>query len=125
MANELSISASLVYDPADDDGFTDSISDVLRTLSTTTNRFVKGRVSVATSEQAIDLGNLATLGWAFFVNLDETNYVEIRSATGASNDIIRLDPLTCALFRFGSDVSAPFMVANTAACLVRYTIYAG
>lgn len=81
-----------------------------------------GKILVPATEIAIPLGLIDTLGWALFRNLDATNYVEIRSATGAGNDIIRIPKLRFALFHFGSDVAAPFIIANTAPCLVEYFI---
>ena len=78
-------------------------------------------VSVGTSEQLIALGGVTAAGSLMFgENLDDTNYIEIRYATGASFDVIRVGPREPFLFRFGSDVTAPYWIANTAACLVKY-----
>ena len=122
MADEFSISGSIVYDDSEDTEFTVSIEDVRRTISS--KLFIRHKQNIGTTEEALDLGGLTSLGWAFFVNRDATNYCEIRSATGAANDIIRIDPLCCALFKFGSDVTAPFAIANTAAVQLEYTIWA-
>ena len=79
------------------------------------------QVSVPVTEQLIALAGLAAAGTLIFgENLDDTNYIEIRDATGASNDVIRVGPREPFLFRFGSDVTAPYWIANTAACLVKY-----
>lgn len=122
MANEVTISGSLEY--ADSEG-----SDELFTLaevmfSVTDKLFVRHKQAIGTTEEAIDLGGLATLGWAVFKNLSATNYVELRSATGAGNDIIKLPALGFAIFYFGSDVTAPFAIANTASCQLEYLICA-
>lgn len=78
--------------------------------------------NIGTSEEALKLGEITSLGWFLFRNLDETNYVEIRSATGASNDIIKVPPLGGALFHWGTDVTQPYAIANTAACQCRYLL---
>jgi hypothetical protein len=122
LADEFTLNASLAYSDSEGSEEIMSIVDVLRSIST--KLFVKHKQNIGITEEALDLGGLASLGWAFFKNLDETNYVELRSATGAGNDIIRIDPLCCAFFRFGSDVSAPFAIANTATVQLEYVIYA-
>lgn len=81
------------------------------------------QVSVATSEEAIPLGEVTAAGALLIVkNMDDTNYVEIRDATGSSNDVVKLPAGEMAMFRFGSDVTAPYWIANTGACLVEYTL---
>lgn len=120
MANELSITASLSF--ADSEG-TDETLDVSEyELTISTKKYIKAKISVGTSEEALPLGEVSSLGYCFFKNLDETNYVEIRSGTGASNDVIKVGPLGIALFRFGSDVTAPYVIANTAACQCEYIL---
>lgn len=123
MASEFTLTALLDY--ADSEGTDFSLGLIEFVKSITTKKYVRGKVSVATSEQAIDLGVLtAPLGWALFINLDATNYVEIRSATGAANDILKVPAASAILIHFGSDVSAPYIIANTAACQVEYVICA-
>jgi hypothetical protein len=88
-----------------------------------TKVFTHQKVSVATSEQAMNLGGVtAALAEIFIVNRDESNYVELRSASGAGNDVVRLAPGRPALFQFGSDITAPYLIANTAACVVEYVL---
>lgn len=120
MANELTLSGSITFNDTDE---TASVSAL--NVSMTGTRFIHMRKSIATSEEALDLGELsgATLGWFYAKNLDSTNYLEIRSGTGASNDIIKLKAGEFCLFRWGSDVTAPYAIANTAACLLEYRIY--
>jgi hypothetical protein len=79
--------------------------------------------SVATTEAALNLAGLTAAG-ALFIgkNLDETNYLEIRTGTGASNDAVKLLAGEACCFRFGSDITAPYVIANTAACLLEYRI---
>jgi hypothetical protein len=126
MANELTVSGSFKYS----DGLQPELSIFLDSFisSITTKRPFRNTQNIGTTEEAIDLGDLTTFGYAVFVNLDPTNYLEIRSATGAGNDIIKLpardgnNRCSFAIFHFGSDVTAPFAIANTAACNLLYIL---
>lgn len=120
MANELTVSGSIVHNNQTPT-VTWSVTSLNVTMAGTV--LIAGRRSIGTSEEALTLGEVATLGWAWFKNIDATNFVEIRSATGAANDIIKIKAGEFALFRFGSDVSAPFAIADTAACLLDYVIF--
>ena len=121
MANELTMSGSLAYEDAN--GASAVIDKLAAQVSLTTTKFTRAQISVGTTEEAIPLGEVTSLGWAMFVNRDATNYVEIRSASGAGNDIIKVPAgKSAGPFHFGSDVTAPYIIANTAACLVDYLI---
>jgi len=123
VANEFTLNASLAYEDSESADLLLSVVDKL--VSITTKKFIHAKQSIGTSEEAIDLGELtAPLGWAIFINRDSTNYLEIRSGSGAANDVIRLNAGEFALFRFGSDVTAPYAIANTAACQLEYAIFA-
>lgn len=76
---------------------------------------------IGTSEEAIVMGDVSTPGWAWFKNLDDTNYVEIRPATGVA-DLLRLNPGEECVFRFAADATAPFAIANTGAVYIEYVI---
>jgi hypothetical protein len=119
VANEITLSASFEYDK-DDAEFEQVISSLSATVSG--DNFVRHKQLIGTTEEALDIGSLTTLGWCIIRNLDDENYVEIRSATGAGNDVIKIPALKFALFHFGSDVTAPFAIANTADCLIDYFI---
>lgn len=120
MANEVELNASLTYA---DSEFADEVLQVLEAkASVSTKKYVKAKVSVGTSEEAIDLGEVTSLGWSMFINRDATNYLELRSGTGASNDIIKIPAGMFALFHWGSDVTAPYAIAPTAACQMEYFI---
>jgi hypothetical protein len=120
MANELSVTGSITFNDTDE-----TASVIALNVNMTGTRFTHFRQSVAMSEEALILGELsgATLGWCYIKNLDSTNYVEVRSGTGSSNDIIKIKAGEFALFRWGSDVTAPYAIANTAAVLIEARIY--
>lgn len=120
MASEITITANLEVDTG---LIQDSLGKSGIRFDQTTGKFQKHVQSIGTSEEAIDLGEVSSLGYIIAINLDNTNYVEIRLGTGASNDCIKLPAKGgVALFHAGSDMSAPYAIANTAACLVAFLI---
>ena len=122
MANELTLTGAIAYEDSLGSKIDLPTDDDLK-ASVGTKKFVREQIVATTSEAALNLGPVSTLGWAKFVNRDETNYVEIRMASGGSNDHVRVSPGKFALFEFGSDVTAPYIIANTASCVVDYLIF--
>lgn len=120
MANEISVAGQLIYE--DSEGTSEYLQLAEKLLTITTKKYVKHKQNIGTSEEALDKGELAAIGWMIFKNLDATNFVELRSATGAANDVIKVPPASFALFHWGSDVTAPFAIANTAACQCEYLL---
>jgi hypothetical protein len=121
MANELEIGVTAKFQKNDGRPFVFDVAGILRSV-TGVECVGPMRISVATTEQALQVPTGLTLAGALFVgqNLDYVNYMEIRSATGATNDIIRVGPREVCLFRWGSDITAPYLIANTAAVLFDY-----
>jgi hypothetical protein len=85
------------------------------------SRYVRNRQQVGTSEEALELGDIATGGYFVARNCDDTNYVEIRSGTGAT-DLVRLNAGEVCCFRLSSDAAAPYVIANTAAVELEYVL---
>lgn len=79
--------------------------------------------SVGTSEEAILLGDPAVGGYCYMQNMDATNYVQIRSATGVAA-LIRLIAGDWCVFRLDASATAPFAIANTAAVNLRILRFA-
>ena len=122
MADEITVTMSITYAKGNVASFSRALTAKKVTVSG--NRYVLNIQNIGTSEEALGIGELsAPLGWAWFHNLDDTNYVEIRLGTGASNDMIRLNAKEAALMRLGSDISAPYAIANTAAVDLEYLIF--
>ena len=121
MANELSLSGlTVVFAKTGSPSVSFTAGTVTVTVSGT--QIMDNVQSVGTSEEAILLGDVATGGYWLVQNLDTTNYVEIRSGTGAT-DLLRLNAGEIALFRTSSDSSAPFAIANTGAVNVRFLMF--
>lgn len=122
MANEFVLNGSVAYDDSEGTEFALEIVDKLASI--TTKKFVHHKQNVGTTEEALDLGELTVAGGlAICINRDSTNYVELRSATGASNDVIKILAGEFAIFRWGSDVTAPYAIANTAAVQLEYCFW--
>lgn len=118
-ANEITTTGSISFAK----GNVAAVSRALANLSVTVSgsKYVSGVQNIGTSEEAISLGDLGTPGWAWFKNLDGTNYIEIRPNTGVA-DLIKLKPGEFALFRITSD-AVPYAIANTAACNLEKIIF--
>lgn len=120
MALEVTLSGSLAYD----DGLLSvSAALVSRKQTSAANNFVNQVQSIGLSDEAIRVGDLATIGAYFFKNLDPTNIVTIKD--GSAGHVIHvLDPdingdgnggfAMCS--KAGSNMQAPYAVAAVAAC---------
>lgn len=83
MANTLTLTATALYQRGSETSQLRLLEVAGLTRSITSNLLVGGIQNIATSAEAIDVGAVTTEGWAFFRNLDSTNYIEIGwDATG-------------------------------------------
>ncbi len=72
---------------------------------------------------ALDLGSVATPGFAVFQNLHATNYIEVGiDVTGTFYPFLKLKAGEQGMVRLG--ISAPYAKANTTAVDLFYIIYA-
>ncbi len=117
MAGELKINIEFIYSKSGVDvdwyeksSFTVSGDQLLQNIQT-----------IGTSEEAILLGDVAAGGYVMMKNLDDTNFVEIRQGTG-KDDLIRLEPSDVTVFRLTDDATAPYAIADTGDCDVRYIV---
>ena len=72
-------------------------------------------ITVGTSEEAVALSDVATLGYAFIKNLDATNYVEFYRTTGDAAPTIKIPAGGWCFVPLGG--STLFAKANTASVL--------
>lgn len=122
-ANEVTVNASIEYDDGVEDE-SDSVIDMV--LTSAGKRYTKHVQTIGTSEEALDLGDITSVGAIIIQNMDETNYVEIKDGTGGTI-IAYLKPDTTGdkkggvmmMSRAGSGFQAPWAIANTAACKIR------
>jgi hypothetical protein len=84
-------------------------------------RFVAGKQNVGfAAEEAIDVQEITNLGWAYFENLDDTDFVELRPATGVA-DFAKLKTLEIGTIRLAAD-AVPFAQADTSTVDLLYCI---
>lgn len=120
MANEFTLSANLTYEDSEmDDPISLAVNELLD--SVVTKKFIHAKQSIGTSEEVIDLGELTAIGWALFINRDTTNFLSLKTGTGGTI-FAKLKPGKFAMFHFGSGVTAPCAIADTAACQLEYLI---
>jgi hypothetical protein len=121
MAAEITVSASLAMD----NGIVDVAGPFASGLrfDMTGAKFIKTVQAIPTTEEALQLGETSgSLGWCLIKNLDNTNFVSLKTAT--SGTVFAKLPAKggVALFCFGSGVTAPFAIADTAACNIEIFI---
>lgn len=121
MADEITLSGSLVYSDSEGTDVSLAVADLLQSI--TDKAVVRQKVGLTTTQQAIDLGNLATLGWAVFLNRSETITIKLRTAV-AGEFFATLPPGGFAVLYLGSDITAPYAVSVTSPAQLEYLICA-
>ena len=115
MANEISLSASLIFSKG---GASVSRLENIQ-VDVTGDAFSYEVQEVGTSEEVLAQGaDLGTPGYMFIKNLDATNYVEVGSTTGVYD--IKLKAGEFAIYRHNS--ATVYTKANTGACNVAYLL---
>jgi hypothetical protein len=113
MANEISISSTLRY----------AKSGVSASQSTSFNadqagdKYQAGVQIIGTTEEALDKGDIGTIGYISFKNLDATNYVQMGITTGVYS--IKVLAGKGGVIPWNS-ATAPLVKANTAAVELDY-----
>ncbi|HAX91569.1 MAG TPA: hypothetical protein DCY07_05085, partial [Rhodospirillaceae bacterium] len=114
----LSAVITLTYNKS---GVTFSETVLVDTFDLTGAGVAAGVLSAATSAAAIPLGGVTTPGGFLLVkNLDATNYIEIGFDSSGFVAIAKLKAGQAALIPLKN---APWIQANTAACLCQYRIF--
>lgn len=119
MANEITVGCSLAYSDAELTDISLAFSELTGSIST--KKFTWIKQNIGTSEEALILGEVSSLGWFIGINRDSTNFVELRVSTG-STKFAKMKPLMPCLFYFGSGVTAPYAIADTATCQIEYIL---
>lgn len=127
MANEITIAAYLQYvnSAAGITQINYPFTNAIKTISIAGKNYVFGTKSFPTTAggTAIPLGGVATPGgWGIFQNLDATNYAQILNAVSGTV-FARLTPADPPIvLRLDDTVTAPAILANTAAVICAYLI---
>lgn len=119
MADELTLSASLSYEDTEYADLAIAITEKLATVAT--KKFIRAKQNIGTSEEALALGEVTSPGWAFFINRDVTNFINLKVATSGAI-FAKLLPGEFAMLRLGSGAQAPYAIADTAACQLEYML---
>lgn len=119
MASELTINLSLAY--SDAFGAEDSLALVNGLLTPAVKQFVHLKQLVTITEVPLNLGGIVSPGYLIIKNLDDTNFVEMRVGTGGTRDV-KVRPGLGAVVPFGSGVTAPYLIADTASVWVEYIL---
>lgn len=117
MASTATINCTLEYADSEDADEALQITDLLATVAT--KKYIKNKQNIGITEEAINLGELTGLGWALFINRDDTNFIELRVSTGGAK-FAKLKPGEFALMRLGTGAQSPYAIADTAACQMEY-----
>lgn len=117
MAQELSIQAALAFIKAGasaNKNFPSTYFDVSGAA------YIANAIAVGTSDEALALGDVSTIGWVYMRNLDATNYISV----GSDGTLypIKMKPGEPALIRWNA--AAVHVKANTATCQMEYLIIA-
>jgi len=118
MANELTVTGTVAY--SDANGVEAEVS-LDYTMSLSAPLMTKNILNVLTSETAIDLGGVTSPVMLIIVNLDTTNYVNVKVASSGAI-AAKLLPGKGAIITLGSGMQAPVAIADTATCKVQYLI---
>jgi hypothetical protein len=116
MADEITASASLSFTKG---GISADYEKLGLKITMSGSNYIQNILSVATSETALPKGSITTPGLCLVVNLDTTNFVKVRGASGAV-DCIKIPAGELALFRHSG--TSPYLIADTAACRVAYLL---
>lgn len=118
MAAELSLAGlRITFSKTNSPSYSLNVSTLTPTVSG--SQWMDNVQNIGTSEEAILLGDVAAGGYMFVQNLSTTNFISLRQATGAAN-FIKLLAGEWAIFRLSVDATAPFAIADTGACDVRF-----
>ena len=119
MAEELTLTALFKY--VKGNNTVQPTGKVATAIDVTGTNVLSHVQNIGTTQEAITLGDVTPGGYCYIENLDTTNFVSIRQATGAS-DMIRVKAGEMALFRLDADATGPFAIADTAACDVLFVL---
>jgi hypothetical protein len=120
MANEITITAELRVAKG---GAMDGLRFGPGVFTFTGSRLIHGAQSIGfAAEEALQLGEVTAGGWIFLRNLDATNFVSMRGATGQT-PLVKMGPgQPAGPFVLHPSATAPTLQANVAACTVEYLV---
>ena len=115
MANELKITNAFRFSK---NTVRFDITDTDQYIDVSGDHSIYRTQEIGTTSEALDIGEITTVGWAFFRNLDNTNYIEIGYYDTIFRNLIKLKAEEYCICRLGQN--APYAQANTAAADLEY-----
>jgi len=116
MANEIQVSTSLNVTKS---GAT-SAGSRTESITMAGDQHISNVQSVGTSWEAIQVGDVSTIGYVYARNQDSTNYVELALANDGSQVFAKLIAGNACCFP--ASTATMYAKANTAACNVHFVI---
>ena len=114
MSATLKVTGSLSYE--DSENAEESLVPADFSLAVATLKYTKYKQNIGTAEEAVELGEITSPGYAVFINRDATNFIELRVSTGGAK-FAKLKPNGgFAIVYLGSGAQVPYAIADTAAC---------
>lgn len=124
MANELSWTASLSVAKIPPMSSPDGMNIANAPYNLSSGIYVKEIVLVPiTTAVVVPLGQVTTPGWAVFYNADPTNFIRLSLAI-SSQYFAKILPGRM-IFMTLDPSATPYMISDTAACLMQYMILNG
>lgn len=121
MANELTLNVTLAY-LKNQACVNQSVVNLLATVTGNGSQSLAS-YSAPTAATALPLGSaIIPGGWLFIQNTDATNFVKVLTAA-AGTEFCRLKAGEFALLRLAPGVTAPALQSDTAACIIKYSLF--
>lgn len=118
MANELTVTSAISFTKAGVQ--IDKASSPQVSVSGTP--YQGSVISVSTTEAALPLGNVSTLGYLWLNNIDATNYIEVGVVVSATfYPVVRVNRGESAVFRLAQGIT-PYVRAHTATSSLEYLL---
>ena len=109
MANEINVSCSL---SSSKNGAAISSGQFTKTADMTGDQMITNVQIVGTAAEALNLGDVSTIGYTLFKNMDATNYVDISLINDGSTPFCTLKPGDVSLIKLST--ATVYAKANTA-----------
>ena len=118
MAKELQAVGRMVYDDGD---VRVSLDKGVLKIDSAGKQVVHHVQEIGTSEEALDVGDISTLGWIMFFNQDVTNFVEIRPGSAVA-DFLRIEKREFSGPMRLAQNATLYAIADTAAVKLEYLL---
>ena len=120
MADEYTIESKVTFSKGGTTITMPAADDRVLSFDVTGSVFTHQRQSIGTSAENVNVGEVTLGGWAYIINHDATNYVELIDS-GAGSTFATLEAGEVFMGRINAAVTLQAQ-ANTAACEIEYLI---